>query len=182
MTATPYERFFERVHLALLIESDESGDKFYKLGALLNRHQISLKAYMVDQLRVDCAENLFCDIRSEGKHRKDWEIKILPAGKKFAQQFREFSIDEIEKAFDYALTISQRIELSSNISEALKKIDDLNLTQEKKSQARAFLIAAQQLLEAPEPPFSVVHFLLKRVDTIIGVSGFLVGVAGLFGT
>ncbi len=76
------------------------------------------------------------------------------------------------------LSTSDTAELVQNIDQALSKIDAINLTQEKRAQARAFLRAVRELAEAPEPPFDLIEYMLKNVDRMIGLAGLFVGIAG----
>jgi hypothetical protein len=76
------------------------------------------------------------------------------------------------------LSTTERVELTENIDDALRRIDGLQLTQEKKAQVRSLLLAARTLSEAPEPPLDILHLLFGNVDRLIGIAGFLVGVAG----
>jgi hypothetical protein len=73
----------------------------------------------------------------------------------------------------------QVAELVSNIDAALRNLDNLGLPNEKMAQARALLLAARTLSEAPEPPLEIISWLLAHFDRLVGITGLLVGVASL---
>jgi len=77
------------------------------------------------------------------------------------------------------LTPEQKDLLVNDIGQALKRVDELDLGQERRSQIRSLLLAAQALSEAPQPPINIIKMLLSDVDRMINVAGFFVGVAGL---
>jgi hypothetical protein len=74
---------------------------------------------------------------------------------------------------------TQREELAACLSDALHRIEALNLAQEQKAQARALIIAVQVLSDAPEPPFDIIRLLAQNFDRLLGVSGWLVGAISL---
>jgi DNA-binding MarR family transcriptional regulator len=77
------------------------------------------------------------------------------------------------------LNAQQVEELGRDLDDALRRVDSLDLDNHKKAQCRAFIRAAQELASAPEPPFSLIAYLIANVDRIVGIGGFIVGVASL---
>jgi hypothetical protein len=78
-----------------------------------------------------------------------------------------------------ALNSEQVEELGRNIDDAIRRVDDLSLGNDRKAQCRAYLRGARELVQAPEPPFDLIAYLLANVDRIIGIAGFVIGVVGL---
>lgn len=79
----------------------------------------------------------------------------------------------------FKLSAAQMELLIADLTNALARVDDLALTQERRAQIRSLLEAARVLSEAPEPPISIIRELISRADRIINVAGFFLGVAGL---
>lgn len=178
---TDYENFFDQLLSQLNKEDKKSAQKFYKLHYIFSKYNIDFKPSYIDQFYDDCFDNLFCEIKKNKATHKQWELKILPAGKRYLENIADPNrlMDKLNKELAIKLTEAEKLELSKNIDQALLKLEKLNLSQEKLSQARTFLIAARNLVDAPEPPLGVIKYLLNSVDNIIGISGILVGIAGI---
>lgn len=69
----------------------------------------------------------------------------------------------------------------ASLNAAITKLDEMELDQATKSQARTFLIAARDLSESPDPPSDIVWELIHRAGSICGILGLFLTIftAGL---
>ena len=89
------------------------------------------------------------------------------------------SLSLLVKATEIALSPEQKQLLTNDLDQAIRRIDDLELSQVRRAQIRSLLLAARTLSEAPEPPVDIIKALLSNADRIINIAGFFIGVAGL---
>lgn len=81
---------------------------------------------------------------------------------------------------DFELSEEKRTTLVAYLQEAESKLDSLGISNEAKAQARAYIIAAKVLADAPEPPSDVIWELVQRANSIAGIASLFVSVIGLF--
>jgi hypothetical protein len=56
----------------------------------------------------------------------------------------------------------------------------IQISQQERSQARAYIVAARVLAEAPEPPSDLIWEIIVRANSIAGIASLFVAIVGLF--
>lgn len=82
----------------------------------------------------------------------------------------------------FILAPEQQVALVSELDVAERQLGMLGLGQEVAAQARAYIVAARVLAEAPEPASDLIWTMLGRLNNIAGVASLLVGMIALFRT
>ena len=81
---------------------------------------------------------------------------------------------------DFQITEEVRVILVRELEEVDEKLESVEASQFDKSQARAYVLAAKALAEAPEPPSETIWKLLSRASNIASVASLFVSVIALF--
>ena len=81
---------------------------------------------------------------------------------------------------NFALTEDTRAELVSLLRQAEDGLNGLAASNHEKAQARAFIVAARMLAEAPDPPVELIWQLIGRANSIAGIASLLVSIIALF--
>jgi hypothetical protein len=80
----------------------------------------------------------------------------------------------------FKLTEEIRVVLVRELEDVETRLEVVEASQFDKAQARAYVLAAKALAEAPEPPSATIWELLNRASNIASVAGLFVAVIGLF--
>ena len=78
------------------------------------------------------------------------------------------------------LSNAKREKLIVEIEKSLDELDNQNISNDLKAQARSYLRAAQALAEAPEPPVDLIWELIERLNSIAGIASLFVSIVALF--
>jgi hypothetical protein len=81
---------------------------------------------------------------------------------------------------NFELASEQQSELVRKLDEAEAGLADVAMSQEDRAQARALIIAARTLAEAPSPPYTQIWDLIGRANEISGIASLLVSIISLF--
>ena len=81
---------------------------------------------------------------------------------------------------DFEITQDKAVSIVRYLDELEIRLQALDISQEVRAQARAFVIASRTLAEAPQPPAEMIWQLLNRGAMLAGVAGLFVAVLGLF--
>lgn len=76
----------------------------------------------------------------------------------------------------HRITSHNRESVRIRIVEAKAALDTQNFTNEQKAQAVSFLRAAEELIEAPEPPSDIIWELVERAGAIAGIAGLFLSI------
>ena len=80
----------------------------------------------------------------------------------------------------FVLTEQKRETLAAMLQEADLALDFVGASNQEKAMARAYIVAAKTLANAPEPPADLIWELINRANQISGVAALLVSIIGLF--
>jgi hypothetical protein len=80
----------------------------------------------------------------------------------------------------FQLTEAKREQLIILLKDAELKLDCIDATNNEKSTARAYIIAALTLADAPDPPIDILWEAINRANSVAGVASLLVAVVALF--
>lgn len=80
----------------------------------------------------------------------------------------------------FVLTEQKRELLSKMLQDAESALDSVGASNQEKAMARAYIVAAKTLADAPEPPADLIWELINRANQISGVAALLVSIIGLF--
>ncbi|SEK46371.1 hypothetical protein SAMN05216382_0458 [Sphingomonas palmae] len=89
-------------------------------------------------------------------------------------------LEEREPSIPVSLSENKRISLINEIGAVEARLDDQDLSNADKAQARAFLNAAKALTEAPEPPADLIWEILNRANSIAGIASLFVTIIAIF--
>ena len=81
---------------------------------------------------------------------------------------------------DFVLTEEKRVALVRGLDAAEQGLSGLRLGQEVQAQARAYIVAARSLAEAPEPQPDLIWEILNRANSIAGIASLFVSILALF--
>jgi hypothetical protein len=90
------------------------------------------------------------------------------------------SPDWLELPPSFRLSQAKQDELLNLLGEAELSLDTLKMPNAEKAMARAYLVAAKTLADAPEPPIDIIWELLNRANQISGIAALLISIFGLF--
>lgn len=80
------------------------------------------------------------------------------------------------------VALEKRDELVRLLVKAERDLDALSGTNSEKGMARAYIVAARVLAEAPEPPEDLIWELVGRANSLAGVASLFVSIIALFAT
>jgi hypothetical protein len=80
----------------------------------------------------------------------------------------------------FVLSEEKRARLVACLQSAEADLDKLGAGNHEKAQARAYIVAARALAEAPDPPTELIWQLIQRANSIAGIASLFVSVVALF--
>ena len=83
----------------------------------------------------------------------------------------QFVLNEVRKA-----------ELSTLLIKAERDLDNLGAGNSEKAMARAYIVAAKALADAPDPPVDIIWDLIGRANNLAGIASLFVSIIALFQT
>jgi hypothetical protein len=83
---------------------------------------------------------------------------------------------------DFVLNQGKQQELVSLLRAAESELDTLTIANSDKAQARAYILAARELSEAPDPPVDLIWEIIGRGNSIAGIASLFVAIIALFGS
>lgn len=81
---------------------------------------------------------------------------------------------------NFELTQERQQRLVRDLDTAEQTLTGLHLSQEVHAQARAYIIAARCLAEAPDPPADLIWEMLNRANALAGIASLFVSILALF--
>jgi hypothetical protein len=76
----------------------------------------------------------------------------------------------------------QKIRFIKEADDQLQAVEDADLTNSEKSQARGYLLAVKALADTPEPPADLIWTIINRAASIAGLAGFFLTLIALIAT
>ena len=80
----------------------------------------------------------------------------------------------------FTLAEEKRESLVSLLREAEESLDQLGAGNSEKAMARAFIVAARVLADAPDPPVDLIWEIIGRANSLAGIASLLVSIIALF--
>lgn len=81
---------------------------------------------------------------------------------------------------DFDLSEEKRGALISLLHDAELALDSVSVSNNEKAMARAYIVAAKVLADAPEPPADLIWELIGRANALSGIASLLVSIIALF--
>ena len=81
---------------------------------------------------------------------------------------------------DFALTEQRAESLISMLSDVERALDSIGADNSEKAMARAYIVAAKALADAPDPPVDIIWELINRANSLAGIASLFVSVIALF--
>lgn len=76
----------------------------------------------------------------------------------------------------------QKTRFIKEADDQLRAVEDADLSNSEKSQARGYLLAAKALADTPEPPADLIWTIINRAASIAGLAGFFLTLIALIAT
>ena len=81
---------------------------------------------------------------------------------------------------DFVLSDRGRAEIVNELDRTESSLVDMGVSQHDQSQARAYIVAARALLEAPEPEPELAWTILNRANQLAGIASLFISIIALF--
>lgn len=81
---------------------------------------------------------------------------------------------------DFVLSEEKRTRLVACLQDAETQLDHIGAGNAEKAQARAYIVAAKALADAPDPPADLIWELIQRANSIAGIAALFVSIIALF--
>ena len=81
---------------------------------------------------------------------------------------------------NFQLVEEKRVRLAALLSEAEYALDQLGAGNSEKAMARAYIVAARTLAEAPDPPTDLIWEIIGRANSLAGIASLFVSIIALF--
>lgn len=78
------------------------------------------------------------------------------------------------------LSEAQRMRLIQGLRDAERRLDELQLDNSQRAQVLAYINAAKELAEAPDPPAELIWEILNRANYLAGIGSFFLALLALF--
>jgi hypothetical protein len=83
---------------------------------------------------------------------------------------------------DFTLSEDRQSALVRELDLAEERLGSMSISQEVRAQARAHIIAAKLLSEAPDPPFKLIWAIIGQANSLAGIASLFVSIIALFST
>ncbi|MEG3083621.1 hypothetical protein U1707_08205 [Sphingomonas sp. PB2P12] len=80
----------------------------------------------------------------------------------------------------FVLTEQKNAKLVALLENAERELDSVGAGNQEKAMARAYIVAARCLADAPEPPVDLIWEIINRANNLAGVASLLVSIIALF--
>ncbi|UXC91610.1 hypothetical protein EGM87_03750 [Sphingobium sp. RSMS] len=198
-----YDDFAERFLAALYLETETTGNSYHTAGELIEKYGFNPRSNWIDRIADDWEGSYFRDISKVLNGYDGWGFRISAAGaRKVETDFVD--LDEIRKALNnnadaassgtvdsakwtglpirQTLDETAKVELSNLLAKAELELDVLGAGNSEKAMARAYIVAAKALADAPDPPVDIIWELIGRANNLAGVASLFVSIIALFQT
>lgn len=197
-----YDDFAERFLIALHFETESSTTEYFCAGELVEKYNLKPRASWIRRITDDWEGSYFRDVSKVLGGYDGWSFQISASGsRKVEAEFRD--LDEIREFLgvaepqiakqinsaawtglpsQFVLNEERKAELSTLLVKAERDLDDLGAGNSEKAMARAYIVAAKVLTDAPEPPVDIIWNLIGRANNISGIASLFVSIIALFQT
>jgi len=198
-----YDDFAERFLAALYLETETAGGVYHDAGKLIKKYGLTPRSNWIDRITDDWEGSYFRDVSKVLGGYEGWSFRISALGaKKVESDFSD--LDEIREALSgvieeteapavdsthwtglplqFALDEQKKAELSNLLAKAELELDVLGAGNSEKAMARAYIVAAKALADAPDPPADIIWELISRANNLAGITSLFVSLVALFQT
>ena len=198
-----YDDFAERFLAALYLETETAGGSYHDAGKLITKYGLTPRSNWIDRITDDWEGSYFREVSKVLGGYEGWSFRISALGaKKVEENFSD--LDEIREALigtgeearapsvdstqwtglpsQFALDEHKKAELSDLLTKAELELDTLGAGNSEKAMARAYIVAAKALADAPEPPADIIWELINRANSLAGITSLFVSIIALFQT
>jgi len=193
---------------ALYNETAISGYNRFRLGDILDRYSIEWKPMWAENFFRDLRDQNFARTYRIGDNQLDFLLSIAAGGVHWIEtQFRDrenlssyleangavysgelaaISPGAIDSALwtgtpsERTVAVEKRERLIQLLGQAEIDLELLGASNSDKAMARAYIIAARTLAEAPDPPEDLIWELIDRANSLAGVASLFVAIVALF--
>jgi len=129
----------------------------------------------------------FSDIGSDYLHEalESVEDRLAVLGEESDEAAESISIDSAlwtGLRSDFTLSEKRQSTLIRELDLAEERLGSNSASQEIRAQARAYIIAAKVLSEAPDPPFELIWAIIGKANSLAGIASLFVSIIALFST
>ena len=110
------------------------------------------------------------------------EEKWEEAGDASSDQDRNAAHEDSELNLHFFESEPQKTKFISETDDQLQAVENADLSNSEKSQARGYLIAAKALAETPDPPADLIWTIINRAASVAGIAGFFLTLIALIAT
>ena len=191
-----YQDFRQRLLRALYDFTEQGGANYVKFSTLAETGGFELRPNWIDRFYQEMELSGEAQVsRHMGPHAT-WQARIRAAGAATVEEEMErdanWGLPQAAQSPEQPVVSSSawtgRVTLPEKNRERLVialraaegELDALGAGNAEKAQARAYLVAAAALAEAPDPPADIIWDLIQRANNIAGIAALLVSIVGLF--
>lgn len=197
-----YDDFAERFLIALHFETETSNQQYFSADELIEKYGLKPRPNWISRITDDWEGSYFRDVSKILGGYGGWSFRISADGsRKVEAKFRDLddirgflSMSSLESAkavdsytwtgipSDFVLGEERKSELSTLLDKAERDLDVIGIANSEKAMARAYIVAAKVLADAPEPPADIIWSLIGRANNISGIASLFVSIIALFQT
>ncbi len=137
------------------------------IGRARKQH-ISISANGINWVELNLGENVASYLEQNGAHYQDSDGAPIDSA----------AWTGLPSTF--VLAEEKRETLVSMLREAESSLDQLGAGNSEKAMARAYIVAARTLADAPDPPVDLIWEIIGRANSLAGIASLLVSIIALF--
>lgn len=205
-----YRQFHNALFRGLYDLAEEEGPAFVRFEHVLAAAGLPVNANWIARFAEEADETSFAEVGKHMGNPEAWRVRIKAAGSAHVEYEterdpswgivpREAAADALRTADSApsdpspaaqssswtgrpSLPEENRSSLIAALRSAERSLDGMEIGNSDKAQARAFVIAAINLAEAPNPPDDLIWEMVSRANQISGIAALFVSVLALFVT
>jgi hypothetical protein len=205
-----YTDFSNKMQIALYQECEINDSTYVRFKEMMEKHGLSASERWIERLAEEWEGSGFAEVQSFIGSPFEWGAEISAQGMRNVEELYGDKdgvgtiLSPISSAPDGALSATEpdgppihssawtglpasfvftdaiRVDLLARLDDAGKELDSLALGNSEKAQIRAFILAAKELTEAPDPPADLIWELIGRANSIAGIASLFVSIIALF--
>ena len=201
-----YSQFAEDMLIALYQESETAVEEI-RFKDLVAWYGLSDNERWLNRLSEEWKSNRYAEVQSFISGPLEWYVEISGAGMRYIEDrygdktgvgtvlHRIATVDDnpsIGEAgpissstwtglpSDFELTEKRREKLVVLLTTVESDLDKIGVGNSEKAMARAYIVAAKALADAPVPPVDLIWVMIGRANALSGIASLLVSVVALF--
>jgi len=189
---TAYRDFVDQLLVQLYKENEGAPGQYTRFNDAARSAGLSPRRDWVLRFTEEVEGNGYAQVSKHLGNPADWHVRIKARGLEYVEEV--LGVVERSTGGDVPVDSSSWTGLPANfqlsetkrasIVRALDLLEDelptSTASQHDQAQARAYVIAARALLEAPDPEPELAWQLIGRANNLAGIASLLVSIIGLF--